>query len=259
MLTVVWQWSLPVFLYIISVSLVAGYVRGFAGFGYSALVVSGLSLVVAPAEIVLAVFGLEIMIAVVLLKSSFQQLSYPWLWPLLLGNLLFVPVGIVALSFLPEALLRFFLGLILLCCSITLRALVHQPLASTWWLRTGAGVGSGLLNGLAASGGLWAALLMASSRLQSESLRATMNVLLLLSGVYAFFCALVVSALFEKTPLLQLSTLYWVALLLPTMSLGFFWGHKRYAKTQAVHLRCQILNLLILISALVVLRALWDS
>jgi uncharacterized membrane protein YfcA len=85
-----------------------------------------------------------------------------------------------------------------------------------------------------------------------------MNMLLLIAGLYALLCAAVMSTLDGRTLLLSTTTLWWIALLLPPMWLGVRWGQRRYAHSQAVHFRRQVLNLLIVISALVLLRAAWD-
>jgi uncharacterized membrane protein YfcA len=249
---------MPVLGMVVLVSLVAGYVRGYAGFGYSALAVSGLSVVVSPAEVVLAVFSLEVLVALAWVRGSLSHINPLWLKPLLLGNLVFVPVGIVMLSILPQELLRLVLGGALLLCALWLRAVDHAQLRSSIGLQTTAGIGSGLLNGLAASGGLWAAMLMAASGMASASLRATMNMLLLIAGLYAMLCAALMSTLDGRTLLLSTTTLWWIALLLPPMWLGVRWGQRRYAHSQAVHFRRQVLNLLMVISTLVLLRAAWD-
>ncbi|RYF80996.1 MAG: sulfite exporter TauE/SafE family protein, partial [Comamonadaceae bacterium] len=47
--------------YSLCVVFAAGVVRGFAGFGFSAIAVAGLSLIVSPAQVVPAIFALEIL------------------------------------------------------------------------------------------------------------------------------------------------------------------------------------------------------
>ena len=158
-----WPW--PVLLAGLLVSLGAGVVRGFAGFGYSALCVAGLALFVAPATVVPAVLALEILASVSLMRGSLADADRDWLRPLLVGNLLFVPVGILVLVLLPETLLRLLVGAALLVSAVGLRLASRRVIPSTRALRIGAGVASGLLHGIAASGGGVAAMLMAAARL----------------------------------------------------------------------------------------------
>jgi hypothetical protein len=53
----------PQLAYGMAVVLGAGVVRGFAGFGFSALTVAGMSLYFSPAQVVPAVFVLEVLAA----------------------------------------------------------------------------------------------------------------------------------------------------------------------------------------------------
>ena len=53
----------------------AGVVRGFAGFGFSALSVAGLSLMVSPARVVPAIFMLEILASLSLLRSAWRDID----------------------------------------------------------------------------------------------------------------------------------------------------------------------------------------
>ena len=50
----------------------AGIVRGFAGFGFSALCVAGMSLFVSPAEVVPPIFVLEVLASLTLLRSALE-------------------------------------------------------------------------------------------------------------------------------------------------------------------------------------------
>jgi uncharacterized protein len=250
-------WSMPLLATALLVSLGAGFVRGFAGFGYSALAVSGLSMLVSPAAVVPAVLSLEVIASAGLLRSSLTQIDRAWLRALLMGNLVLAPVGIASLVLLPDDLLRLLLGGTLLLCSGCLRLAGSHTLRDTVALRAAAGMGSGLLNGLASSGGVWAAMLMAGSGMPAAALRATMNVFLLIGGAYALLWAAAFSAGQGGAKLLSPATLLWIGLLLPTMWLGIWWGRHCFANTRPDHFRHQVLNLLIVISSLGVLRALW--
>jgi uncharacterized membrane protein YfcA len=72
----------------------AGIVRGFAGFGFSALCVAGLSLVMPPAQVVPPVFVLEVLASSSLLRGALAHADWRWLNWLLAGNALFIPVGV---------------------------------------------------------------------------------------------------------------------------------------------------------------------
>lgn len=84
---------LPVLLGGLLVVLAAGIVRGFAGFGFAALAVAGLSLFVAPATVVPALLALEVLASVSLLRRAVRDADRGWLGWLLLGNAVCIPLG----------------------------------------------------------------------------------------------------------------------------------------------------------------------
>src|SRR6266568_3013372 len=90
--------SLPVVLYAMGVALFAGFVRGFSGFGLSALIVAGISL----------------------LRSVWPHVSWRWIWPLLAGYAISVPLGVWCLAILPELPLRLAVSTIILAMALTL-------------------------------------------------------------------------------------------------------------------------------------------
>ena len=129
--------------------------------------------------------------------------------------------------------------------------------APTPALRAGAGISSGLLNGVAASGGVAAAMLMAAARVPAGRLRATMVSFLLFAGAYALVCAALMPTA-QGTSLLSIDTLRWAALLAPTMLAGIWLGKHSFANADPTGYRQHVLTLLIVISALGVLRAGFD-
>ncbi len=65
------QWVLsPAGLACMVIVFAAGIVRGFAGFGFSALSVAGMSLLLPPAQVVPAVFVLEVVASLSLLREA---------------------------------------------------------------------------------------------------------------------------------------------------------------------------------------------
>lgn len=251
------SWPLPVLLAGLLVSLGAGVVRGFAGFGYAALTVAGLAVFVAPSTIVPAVLALEVVASVSMWRSAMREADRHWLGWLLACNLVFMPVGIALLAVLPETPLRLVVGCVLLITAVGLRFAGKHHFAPTAGLRATAGVASGLLNGITASGGVAAAMLMAASRLPAATLRATMVSFLLFAGAYGLLCAALVPS-GKGTNLLSTDTLRWALLLAPTMLAGIWIGKHSFANADPAGYRHHVLTLLIVISALGVLRAGFD-
>src|SRR5438128_138254 len=141
--------SAPQLAWGIAVVLLAGIVRGFAGFGFSALTVAGMALMLSPAQVVPAVFVLEALASLSLMRSIWHDIDWEWLKPLLIGNAIAIPLGVWMLAVVPETPLRATVSIVILTAAILLLIGWHPPWKDSSPLRFGTGVVSGLLNGLA--------------------------------------------------------------------------------------------------------------
>lgn len=240
-------------------SIIAGVVRGYAGFGFSALTVAFISLFMAPASAVPAVLLLEILASVSVWRLAVRDLDMSWLKALLLGNLLFVPVGVYLLAHLNPVLLRLTVGVALLLTAAGLRIRDGVRLAPSRTTQACAGALSGFLNGLAASGGVAAALLMSASHVSALAIRGTLIVYLVFAATYTLLWASVFSqGTGNGVDVFSTGTFVWIALLAPGMLLGMYLGGKAYKRSNPETFRRLVLNLLILISLISVARALVD-
>jgi uncharacterized protein len=239
------------------VALGAGVVRGFAGFGFSALTVAGLALFVPPASVVPAVLALEVLASVTLMKAALRDADRRWLAWLLGGNALFIPVGLALLAWLPELTMRLLVGAVLLAGALGLLAAGERSWPTTTALRALTGTASGLMNGVTASGGVAAAMLMTAARVPPVALRGTMISFLLFAGVYALAWAAVMPTA-AGSGLLGTHTLQWIAVLAPAMMAGIWLGRRSFHGASADVYRRVVLWLLVLISGLGVLRAGWQ-
>lgn len=234
----------------------AGVVRGFAGFGFSALSVAGLALFVAPSRVVPTIFLLEILASLTLLRGARPHVDWRWLAWLIAGNAVAIPAGVALLACLPEAPLRALIGLALLTAVLAQRSGWHPGWAPTAGVRLGVGLVSGLFNGLAAIGGIAVAVLLSGSTIAPQALRATLIVMFLFTDLYSLAWAGLYQATSETAqPLLGLDTLRWALWLTPAMLLGIAIGSRAFAGVSPQRFRALILNLLTLIAALTVLRA----
>lgn len=253
-----WPGSLALLLLTLTVGVGAGAVRGFAGFGFSALVVAGLSPFVAPGPLVAAVLGLEAVASLSVVRQEADEVDRPWFSALLIGNAICVPLGLAALAWLPVEPVRLLVSVALLAGAVALRLTDGREFRSTAGLRTLAGAASGLLNGLAASGGVAAAMLMAATRPPPARLRATMITFLLYVSCYAlaWSAALTLARGSAGSALIGMDTLRWGLVLWPAMMLGMRLGQRAYGQAQPGRYRRFVLNLLMVISALGLVNAL---
>jgi uncharacterized protein len=72
----------------------AAIVRGYSGFGFSLLAITSLSLVFAPAQVIPAIFMLEIAASLHMLPSIWRDVHWRSLGFLLTGTIIGTPVGV---------------------------------------------------------------------------------------------------------------------------------------------------------------------
>jgi len=251
--------SLPLHLTVVNLLIVfaAGMVRGFSGFGFSALCVAGLSLFVPPAQVVPPIFVLEVLASVTLLRGALKDADWPWLSWLALGNALFIPLGVALLAFVPETPLRLLIGALLLLAAVLLRSGLRLALAPTRTVRLATGLVAGFVNGVAAIGGIAVAVLLSTAQMAPAAMRATMIMLLLFTDLYALAWVGIMSAGSETgNALLGADTLRWALSLVPAMLAGIWVGQRSFAGVSPTQFRRHVLNLLILIALVSVVRAL---
>ena len=250
----VWPAPWPLVVVGMAIVLFAGVVRGYAGFGFSAISVAGLALLVPPASVVPAIFALEVLASATLLRQALRDVDGRWLAALLLGNALCIPLGVLVLARVPETPLRLVIGALLLVLTTLQRTGRELRLAPTPATRFAVGAASGLANGIAAIGGIVVAVLLGPSQLAPAALRATLIVLFLLTDVYALAWAAVLPA-DTALPLVDRATLAWIVCLAPAMLVGIAIGRRNFAATSEAMFRRRVLDLLLVIAALAVGRA----
>lgn len=237
---------------------VAGVVRGFAGFGFSALSIGGLSLFVSPAQVIPAVFVLEVAASAGLLRSAWRDVDWNCLSWLTLGNALLIPVGVALLAVLPEQSLRLVIGALLGTAALLLRSGVKFGIAPTASGRLLTGLVSGLVNGLAAIGGIAVALMLSTSRMPPATLRATLILLFVFTDVWALATAAVLKwTSFSSRELIGGETLLWAGWLVLPMAAGIWIGQRLFAGVSDQAFRRFVLDLLLVLAVVVVARAAW--
>lgn len=250
---------LPTGLLLISLFIVglAGVVRGFAGFGFSALSVAGLALLVSPARVVPAIFILEVLASMGQLPGVVRDVDRRWLTWLVLGNALCIPLGIALLAWLPETQLRLLIAVLLVVAAGMLRSSVHLALSQSPGVLMATGMVSGVVNGVAAIGGIVVSLFLSATQMAPGAMRATMIALFLFTDLYALAWAGLLSLTGAATlPLLGLDTWRWVLWLAPVMGAGIWIGQKSFIRTSQAQFRRRVLNLLMCVAMVSVVRSL---
>ena len=234
--------------YAVVVVFVAAFVRGYSGFGSSALIITGLSLVLPPAEIVPIALLMEIAASIGLLPQIWKDVPWRMLGLLLAGAAAGMPAGFAMLAAFPVDVMRAVVGGLVLTASVLLWAGVRFRGDPRTPHILGTGLVSGVANGVAAVGGLPVVLFLLSSTAGVVMSRATLIVYLMVADIYAVGVAaandLMAIEVFERS-----------ALFLVPLFLGVWLGNRHFLATSPESFRRFALLLLMGLSIAVLLRA----
>ena len=164
---------------------VSGLVRGFSGFGLSAVLVASAAFVISPRLIIPTAQTMEVIASIALIPSVWKDVNWKWLTPMLAAYALSIPAGVAALAYWPEATLRI-VGCVLLFISCVCLLLNARPkLPDGFSLRFGTGIVAGFFAGATSLGGMVASVMLFAVSLPAKNLRATLIVLFFGSALYS--------------------------------------------------------------------------
>lgn len=133
--------------------MIAGFTRGFSGFGAGLILAPSLSLLFPPQQVIAAVLLLEMTAAGGLIPEAVHQTKWPEVLTLAISAAVMVPVGTYFLFILEPNLMRRIIGGLILSF-VALLATGHQYFPKPHLSFTsGIGALSGFLTGLAGIGG----------------------------------------------------------------------------------------------------------
>ena len=98
--------SIGNFIFFCAVILLASFVRGFSGFGFSASSISLLSFILPPVEIVPIILLLEVIASFFMIPSIWGKINWKFVIFLLFGVTLGTPLGVKLLSILESKLMH---------------------------------------------------------------------------------------------------------------------------------------------------------
>lgn len=164
----------------------AAIVRGFAGFGFSALTVALLTMMAKPAMVVPMVFMLEIAASLWMLPSLWRRIDFRWVAFVAMGLAFGSPLGVFMLANVAAEVSRPIIYTALALISIA--ALLQHSGKMAKWRAPPVVVGlvAGVGNGMAAIGGVICALfLLADKDRQPARIRASLAGMFLMTDIYA--------------------------------------------------------------------------
>lgn len=166
-------WTAEVWALAAAASLVAGTVRGFTGFGFALILVTAVSVLAPPAEIVPISLVLDIFAGLRLLPHVRHDIDRRGSALMILAALPAIPLGALALAALDEDSMRLGIGVAVLVATVAIAAGLGLKRAPGTGLKLATGATMGLLSGSAGIPGPPVILLYLSSPLPAATLRAT--------------------------------------------------------------------------------------
>lgn len=168
-----------------AVVLVAAFVRGYSGFGYSALVIAGSALVTSPLNLVAVVMFLEFAMSAQSWRGAGPDIDWRRVLLLMLGAAVGLPLGLWALTAVPEDTARAAISAyVLAMCAVLLTGWRMRSEARGPGANLAAGVASGLANA-PGMGGLPLAAFFAAQPIPAPVFRATLIAYFPLLDIYS--------------------------------------------------------------------------
>lgn len=227
--------------------LVAAFVRGYSGFGFSAMVIAASALVTNPLNTVAVVVICEAVMSVQSWRGAGSNVDWRRVLYLLAGAMIGLPIGLWAINAIPVDAARAVISIyILIMCLVllsgwTLGRQVHGP------VNFGVGIVSGLANapGMA---GLPVAAFFAAQTMPAAVFRATLvayfPILDIISGPLYFYHGMV-----------SMDTLRASLLTLPMVFLGNWAGGRHFLNTDPQDFRKFAIGLLALLALMGLIKS----
>ena len=241
------QLSLVEIYFIIFTVLIASIIRGFNGFGFSAICISGFSFILPAIEIVPIIIALEVIISIFMIPYIWNKIDWKFVFKLLTGIIIGSPIGLYLLKHLNPQTTHLSVCLLIIFFSILLMKGFSSQKINNNYGKLFTGIVSGTLNGLTTLGGMPVALFLLITSIQPAVIRGSLAALFFLTDIYAFILSFFVG-------IVDMTTIYRVAPLIIILPIGVFIGNKFFVKSKEETYRKVVFYFLILISVLGIFR-----
>jgi len=216
---------------------VAGFVRGFSGFGFSAITVAAMALVMDPLVIIVMVMVFEICASLFQVSNAFPHMDKPMVGRLLAGAVIGMPIGVAMLVRLDVDMVRIAISLLILFLCLVLLSGWSLKQAPGPVGQTAVGVGSGFANS-AAIGGLPVGLFLTAQDIPPATFRANMI-------GYLFALDIIGISVMWFHGRFTFDIVITAIALMPVMFLGVYLGSRHFFATPPKSFRRMVIFLLI--------------
>jgi uncharacterized membrane protein YfcA len=233
--------------FIIFIVFIASIIRGFNGFGFSAICVSGFSFILPAIEIVPVILALEVIISIFMVPYIWNKIDWRFVFKIILGIIVGSPIGLYLLKHLNPETTHLSVCLLIIFFSILLMKGYSNQKINNNYGKFFTGIVSGTLNGLTTLGGMPVALFLLTTNIQPAIIRGSLAALFFLTDIYAFTLSFFAG-------IVDMTTIYRVIPLIIILPLGVFIGNKFFVKSKEATYRKVVFYFLIIISIFGIFR-----
>jgi uncharacterized membrane protein YfcA len=241
------QLSLVEIYFIIFTVFIASIIRGFNGFGFSAICISGFSFILPAIEIVPIILALEVVISIFMVPYIWNKIDWRFVFKILLGIIIGSPIGLYLLKHLSPETTHLTVCLLVIFFSILLMKGYSNQKINNNYGKIFTGIVSGILNGLSTLGGMPVALFLLITSIQPAVIRGSLAALFFLTDIYAFILSFF-------SGIVDITTIHRVIPLTIILPIGVFIGNKFFIKSKEETYRKVVFYFLIFISMLGIFR-----
>jgi uncharacterized protein len=241
------QLSLIEIYYVIFIVFIASIIRGFNGFGFSAICISGFSFILPAIEIVPIILALEVVISIFMVPYIWNKIDWTFVFKIISGMIIGSPIGLYLLKYLNPQTTHLSVCLLIIFFSILLMKGFSNQKINNNYGKFFTGIVSGTLNGLTTLGGMPVALFLLITSIQPTVIRGSLAALFFFTDIYAFTLSFFAG-------IVDFTTIYRVILLIIILPLGVFIGNKFFIKSKEETYRKVVFYFLIIISIFGIIR-----
>ena len=232
---------------IVLIVFIASIIRGFNGFGFSAVCVSGFSFILPAIEIVPIILILEVLVSIFMFPYIWNKIDWKFIFQILIGIIIGSPIGLFLLKFLSPDITHLLICLIIILFSMFLMKGYSNHKLNRNPVKILTGIVSGTINGLTTLGGMPVALLLLVTSIQSSVIRGSLAALFFITDIYAF-------ALSFFAGIVDLTTIYRTVPLVIVLPIGVAIGNKFFIKSREATYKKFIFYFLIVISVFGIIK-----